>query len=118
MLQDEYNEGYYREHGVMVSITNEENCPSERQFRYWYQSNYGKKKRNEQKYGKRKARWHLHWYYDVGGMLLTFESQESFWTSDAVLNHYFDCSRSGTRECIRIAASLLDNRSVEQVVSA
>lgn len=55
MLQEEYNEGYYREHGVMVPITTEENCPTERQFRYWYRSNYGKKKRSEKKYGNRKA---------------------------------------------------------------
>ncbi|MCE0453034.1 Mu transposase C-terminal domain-containing protein [Brevibacillus sp. AF8] len=55
MLQTEYNEGYYREHGVMVPIVVVNNCPSERQFRYWYQHEYSEKEKYEKKYGRRKA---------------------------------------------------------------
>lgn len=55
MQQEEYNEGYYRKHGVKVPVVNPENCPSERQFRYWFENEYGKKQKTEKRYGKRKA---------------------------------------------------------------
>lgn len=55
MLQENYSDGYYRKHGVMVPIVSPENCPSERQFRYWYDIEYGSKQKYGAKYGQRKA---------------------------------------------------------------
>jgi hypothetical protein len=55
MLQEYYQDGYYRKHGVMVPIVSPENCPTERQFRYWYDKEYGSKQKYGAKYGKHKA---------------------------------------------------------------
>lgn len=54
MLEDSYNEGYYRKYGVMVPIIIQ-NCPTERQFRYWYSMEYDSKQKYGAKYGNRKA---------------------------------------------------------------
>lgn len=55
MLGDEYNEGYYRLHGELIPIIEDKNCPTERQFRYWYDNEFNKKAKYSAKYGKRKA---------------------------------------------------------------
>ncbi|WP_342425285.1 transposase [Paenibacillus sp. FSL L8-0502] len=55
MCEEHYNEGFYRKHNVMVPIVIMDNCPSLRQFRYWYEKEYNKKRRLAAKLGDRKA---------------------------------------------------------------
>ncbi len=55
MLSEHYNEGYYRRHGVMVPIVEPNNCPTLRQFKYWYYQNFNKKKKYAARHGLRKA---------------------------------------------------------------
>jgi hypothetical protein len=56
MCEESYHSGYYRKHGVMVPIVEEEGkAPTLRQFKYWYYNNYSQKERYSNKYGKRKA---------------------------------------------------------------
>lgn len=55
MCEEHYNEGFYRKHEVKVPIINMTNCPSIKQFRYWYQKEYNKKSRLAAKVGNRKA---------------------------------------------------------------
>ncbi|NUU74307.1 Mu transposase C-terminal domain-containing protein [Paenibacillus xylanilyticus] len=55
MCENHYNEGYYRKHNVMVPIVIMANCPSLRQFRYWYAKEYNKKGRLAAKIGDLKA---------------------------------------------------------------
>lgn len=55
LLQSKYKTGYYREFNEMIPIVEPEKCPTERQFRYWYDKEYNSKQKYGAKYGKRKA---------------------------------------------------------------
>lgn len=57
ILREYFVEGYRYENGEMlIQLKKEEEIPTERQFRYWYEYNSGKtrEQRNIDKYGKRK----------------------------------------------------------------
>jgi hypothetical protein len=55
MSETFYKRGFYRKYGVKVPIVDPDQCPSLRQFRYWYNKNYSPIIRYSNKHGKRRV---------------------------------------------------------------